>query len=393
MSTPLQLYDFVDSDDIEALNRTTAQALGLPGIAYASPEFFELERRELFPKTWVAAAMAHQLPDPGDVLPVNVAGWPLVFVRGRDGMMRCFHNICRHRAAAVVLDAEKDAHSLRCPWHGWNYGLDGELRGTPEFGGEGVHDVEGFDRGASGLAPIRVEQWFDFLFVNIDGQAPALQTHLQPFLQRFRQFEFDRFHYAGTWEHVYEANWKIAVEGAIEDYHLCWLHPQVTEGAKRSDRCQVEHAQACYYCVSGEWQKYESGRVVAKGPQLPRLDNVEGSDGRSYFFLNLFPTGVMGFGTDYAYAGTWLPDGVARTKLTFHYYHVDHGATDEALGHARQVFRDLIEGVFRQDDDAVRTVHDRARLRDEIGMRTRFSPFWETAVHQFQKDVVMTLQR
>ena len=214
----MRVVDLLGQEAIDALYRPTAEAWGLPGRAYHSAEFLELERETLFSRSWTAAAMASQIPGPGDVLPVDVAGWPLVFARDREGMVRCFHNICRHRGAAVVPAVASDQHALRCPWHAWTYALDGSLSGTPEFGGVGCHETEGFDRASSGLIPVRVAQWFDFLFVNLDGSAPPLDEFLAPLRERFGSLEFSRLKPADDWTSSYPGNWKIAVEGAIEDY-------------------------------------------------------------------------------------------------------------------------------------------------------------------------------
>ena len=391
-----ELENIIGQDAIDSLDQPIESALGLPGSVYWSPEVYRLERERLFPRAWIAAAMGSEIPNPGDVFPVEVVGWPLVFVRDRAGKLRCFHNICRHRGAAVVPESAGSCQVLRCPWHGWTYELDGSLKGTPEFAGPGDHVVEGFAWSHSGLEPVRMAQWSDFLFVNLDGDAPSLEDSLSPLTRRFDTFDFDRFRHVGSWDIVYEGNWKVAVEGALENYHLPRLHAQVHQG-KRPEVNRTEMASRCFYCVVSEWEHHVSGRRrvadegVAALPSLPALKGMSDPDARSNFFLNIFPTGVMGFTTDHLYAGIWLPDGPARTRLRFHYYFVDDAAHDPDLRVSRQHVINSMQEVFRQDGPVVKAVQDRVARRDELGIRTRFSPYWETAVLQFQRDVVAAL--
>ena len=103
----------------------------------------------------------------------TVAGEPLVAVRGSDGVLRAFYNVCRHHAAAVVPEPCGQASILHCPYHGWNYGLDGALKGMPEFDG-----VKNFERKDNGLVPVKVETWEKFVFVNLDAEAKPLEDYL-----------------------------------------------------------------------------------------------------------------------------------------------------------------------------------------------------------------------
>ena len=114
----VDISEFLSPQELEELNRPSSSALGLPGRVYSDPDFLELERRTLFRHGWVAVAVASEIPEPGDVLPVDVAGSPLALARDRDGNINCFHNVCRHRGAAVVTEPASKRAVLRCPWHG-----------------------------------------------------------------------------------------------------------------------------------------------------------------------------------------------------------------------------------------------------------------------------------
>ena len=114
----------------------------------------DLEANTVFSNTWQLVGRAEQVEKPGQFVTATIAAEPIVVVRGNDGVLRAFFNVCRHHAAAVVTEPCGMASILHCPYHGWNYGLDGSLKGMPEFDG-----VKDFDRAKNGLVPARVEAW------------------------------------------------------------------------------------------------------------------------------------------------------------------------------------------------------------------------------------------
>ena len=130
-----------------------AEASTIPAPWYVDPRIFELEKRTVFSNSWQLIGRVDQVEKPGDFITFRVADEPIVAVRGSDGVLRGFYNVCRHHAAAVVTESCGHAQILHCPYHGWNYGLDGSLKGMPEFEG-----VKNFDRSANGLVPVRVER-------------------------------------------------------------------------------------------------------------------------------------------------------------------------------------------------------------------------------------------
>ena len=147
MSAPVaNLADFVSAADVERLQGPIDQAVGLPGRAYGEA-FYRLEQRSLFPRGWCVVGVGAQVPEPGDVMPIDLAGWPLLAIRSNAGEVRCFHNICRHRANKLVHEPGTGHKRLSCSWHGWTYDLEGRLVSTPDLGGGGVQEAPGFCRG------------------------------------------------------------------------------------------------------------------------------------------------------------------------------------------------------------------------------------------------------
>src|SRR5260370_5353 len=151
----------------EAAPLTEASTIPAPWDADA--RIAELERQTVFSRTWQVMGRVDQVEKPGQFVSASVAGEPLVAVRGNDGVLRAFYNVCRHHAAAVVTEPCGQASILHCPYHGWNYGLDGTLKGMPEVDGG-----KNFERKGHGLISGRVETWEKFVFVNLPNHAAPL---------------------------------------------------------------------------------------------------------------------------------------------------------------------------------------------------------------------------
>src|ERR1700686_3250433 len=197
-----------------------ARASTIPAEWYTDPRIADLERLSVFSKTWQLVARADQLQAAGQFVATTVANEPVVAVRGNDGVLRAFYNVCRHHAAAVVNQPCGQAALLHCPYHGWNYGLDGSLKGMPEFEG-----VENFDRAKNGLVPIRVEPWECFVFVNLDNQAAPLIDFLGGLVQRVAPLGISKLHYFDRRTYDIHCNWKVFVDNYLDGgYHVPHLH-------------------------------------------------------------------------------------------------------------------------------------------------------------------------
>src|SRR6266568_5366199 len=155
------LTDIINSYDP---NAPLAEASTIPASWYTDERLFELEKQTIFSRSWQFAARIDQLNNSGDYVTGEVAGEPIVVVRGGDNSLRAFFNVCRHHAAAVMTERQGHANQMRCPYHGWTYSLEGELKGTPDFSG-----VCDFDRANNGLVPIEIGTWEKGAFVKFEG--------------------------------------------------------------------------------------------------------------------------------------------------------------------------------------------------------------------------------
>ncbi len=385
MIDPMDISPSMIASAREALSRPLGEAEGLPGRFYGDA-FYRVEQERLFPRSWCAVTVGARIPEPGDMLPVELGGWPILIVRGKSGDIRAFHNVCRHRAIRLVSQPTC-APRIRCPWHSWTYGLDGKLLATPDLGGGGVSAAPGFDKGALGLKPIAVGRWLDYVFVNIDGNAPPFDEYIAPAVALFAEYDLDRLMPAIPIRERYRGNWKLATEGGIEDYHLTFGHPQIEAHLFRNVTPCVAPgtlAGGATDVTGGDGDE----PVVAWTARLPGLKTRAGAPLPRLYALNLFPTGTMLVAPDHVMLGVLLPDGACETKVDLQLYFEGDSATDPALEAARQGNLAMWLEVLPQDMPFVEAAQATIATRDAAGLGTRFSPYWEEGVRSFQAMVL-----
>ncbi len=196
------------------------EASTIPGPWYTDPRIAQLEAQTVFSNSWQLVGRTDQVEKPGQFVTANIAGEPIVVVRGNDGILRGFYNVCRHHAAAVVMEECGQASILHCPYHGWNYGLDGALKGMPEFEG-----VKNFERQQNGLVPVKAEVWENLVFVNLGLKAETLQNFLGGLVKRVAPLGVSKLHYFDRRVYDIHCNWKVFVDNYLDGgYHVPHLH-------------------------------------------------------------------------------------------------------------------------------------------------------------------------
>jgi choline monooxygenase len=238
----------------------------IPWSWYSDPAVLLLERERVFRHTWQYAGRADQVTEPGTFFTSDAGGVPVVVVRDREGVLRAFLNVCRHRGS-LVCEGEGHRETLQCPYHAWTYGLDGKLSSAPRADRE-----RGFDRDALGLERLPVDSWGPFVFVNPDSDAAPLAETLGelPELVAGAGLDVDalRFHHRSHSE--YEANWKVCAENFLECYHCQVAHPSFSKVVDVSkDAYRLEESRwfsSQYGPVKDGWQgAFDPTGEVARG--------------------------------------------------------------------------------------------------------------------------------
>src|SRR5438270_8734889 len=192
----------------------------IPSSWYFDRELYEAECRTVF-AGWQAVGRVDQIAAPGSYLTATVAGEPILVVRDEAGVLRAFHNVCRHRAVPILTEPCGTATKLRCRYHGWTYDLAGRLRGAPEF--EGVAD---FAREENGLVPLIVETWGPTVWVHVESPALPLADFFDPLPRRTQGLGVESLRWVARKEYDLACNWKVYVDNYLDGgYHVHTVHP------------------------------------------------------------------------------------------------------------------------------------------------------------------------
>jgi phenylpropionate dioxygenase-like ring-hydroxylating dioxygenase large terminal subunit len=206
---------------------------------YTDPEVFKNEQNGLLSKTWQFSGHASQATEAGDYFAFEIAGESLFCIRGRDGVLRSFYNVCQYRAHQLV-QGNGTTRVVVCPYHAWTYELTGELRAGPN-----IKSVPGFDRTKVCLTEVRTEDFNGFIFVNLDDDAgsmddwyPGVRAELAEYVPNIATLA------PLEWVTVDEAcNWKVSVENYSECYHCALNHPTFASGVVRPETYDIQRAE------------------------------------------------------------------------------------------------------------------------------------------------------
>lgn len=198
-------------------------ATPLSGVMYTSPEVADLERERIFTHEWIGVGREDELTQPGDYLTLDIADYPIVVVRDKEGLLRALSNVCRHRGT-VIKEGKGKAGVLTCPYHGWTYNLDGSLRAAPYMA-----DATSFDLDQICLPEYPVESWHGFVFVNLDAEAEPLGPGLKALDQYFDMNKANDLRTVFRDHSEIACNWKIFMENFCESYHIFHVHKHTFE--------------------------------------------------------------------------------------------------------------------------------------------------------------------
>jgi choline monooxygenase len=279
----------------------------IPSSWYTDPRIAQLELQNVFSRAWQAVGRTAQVEKPGQYVTASVAGEPVVAVRGSDGKLRAFYNVCRHHAMTVMNEPCGHAQHMRCPYHGWTYNLEGELRGMTEF--EGVCN---FDRAQNGLVPIRVETWENFVFVNLDPHPAALEEFLGALVGLAKPLGFGGLHFVERRSYTLNCNWKVYVDNFLDGgYHVPHMHKGLNSVLDYTNYT-IENVDRC--CVQS------SPVAVDKSSEASAAATRKGD--RAYYFWQ-YPNFMLNWYEGYLDTNLVLPLGVDRCEVIFDFYFGD----------------------------------------------------------------------
>ena len=320
--------EIIDSYDRDA---PLERASTIPAAWYIDPRVLDLERRTAFARSWQLAGRVDQVQRPGQYFSCELAaGEPAVVLRGDDSVLRGFFNVCRHHAAAVVSDPEGSATVLRCPYHGWTYSLDGQLKGTPDFGG-----VCDFDRSANGLVPIACAAWEKWVFVRLAGDGPSLDWFVGSELaRRVQQLGLERLHWMERRRYTLDCNWKVFVDNYLDGgYHVPHLHKGLDSVLDYT----------AYTIENGTRFSLQSSPMVSDGAD-PRTAAVR--RGPRAFYYWIYPNLMINCYGNAMDTNLVIPRSVDRTEVIFDFF-FDDVSEQARAGHRASI--DVSEQIQLED--------------------------------------------
>jgi glycine betaine catabolism A len=297
----------------------------LPAPFYLSDQTFALEKEHLFAASWMCVAREEQLPQPGDSLVLNVVGESILLVRNRQGALRGFYNVCRHRGSELCMPTEYGAKChgippsggitsrgvIRCPYHSWVYDLDGALVAAPHI------EAEGLCKQDFSLYPVGVDTWGGFIFVHLTPQnASTLAEQLGAAVERAQRYPLAALRIGHTIQYLIEANWKVLAENYNECYHCAGVHPEL---------CDVVPAFRQHGGASLDWDRgiphrdgavtYTHSGTTTRRP-FPGLNEDERVRHKGEL---IYPNFFLSLSCDHATAFLLAPKGPGRTEITCHF--------------------------------------------------------------------------
>jgi phenylpropionate dioxygenase-like ring-hydroxylating dioxygenase large terminal subunit len=268
---------------------------------YTDPGIYERELEKLVYPNWILAGHVSQWHEPGDFRVLNVDKESAIIVRGNDGKLKGFANVCRHRGSLVCLETEGHVDKFQCPYHGWMYDIDGNLTAARDMD-------DGFDKSTHGLKSVSVGEVYGLVLVCFDDNPPSLESAIRDLEETMLMFDFENLKVIAQKSYPIPANWKLSIENYQECYHCATAHPEyalmhtMMLGAgkrERVSRHMHENMKACGIkdieidridCAArpgeigyGYWRtamfsKYKTGSKGGQ-PVAPLLGSIKGYDG------------------------------------------------------------------------------------------------------------------
>jgi choline monooxygenase len=342
---------------------------------YTDAAILEIEKARIFRRTWqLVGTLSHAcgevngvkrtIADPESFFTADVGGEPIVVVRDKQGTLRAFSNVCRHRAGPIA-SGSGCRNILRCGYHGWTYTLDGRLIGTPD-----VEGVEFFDRSTMGMVPVRLETWEQFIFVNFDQNAEPLAAYLGEIPGQAKGFQFDGLELAERRDYVIDCNWKVYVDNYLEGYHIPIAHPglmrEIDYSQYRTDTFRYHSQQ---FAPIRAMKAEEAGeRFYAPGTGLQQA---------LYFWL--FPNLMLNIYPDNISTNLIVPLSQDKTLTIFEWFF--HDASSAKVQERVKKAVAFSDEVQQEDVGLCESVQ--RGLRSSTYDRGRYSVKRENGVHHF----------
>ena len=345
----------VSVDDRDTAPQPLERASALPAYFYAGDESFERDRRAIFAHGWQLFARADQLARSGNHVVGDIAGVPLLLVRGDDGALRALHNVCRHRAGPLATCDGRGAKRLRCHYHGWSYALDGRLLSATEM--DGACD---FDIASIRLPEAHVADWRGLVFAALDPLVPFAEV-MAEVDARLGERPLDAYAFHRHYDYDIACDWKAYIDNYLEGYHVPHIHPELNRMLDYRD----------YVVETARWHSLQHSPLAS--------DAALYGDGEALYWF-VWPNTLLNVLPDRMQTNRVIPLAPGRCRVTFDYFY-PQGVPDLDSRHASDhAFSNLVQ---RQDIDMCEIVQ--RGLESGSYHAGRLNPKRENGVHHFHE--------
>lgn len=337
-----------------ATHHPSALLTTLPGHYYTSEAVFAAEQSDIFEASWVCAARAGDLLQPGQFKKIQIGRESVLVVRGRDGMLRAFLNVCRHRGAQLCTESEGQVRrTLRCPYHAWTYALDGKLVAAPNLAALTDDDGVAIDRYRYGLVPVALTEWLGYAWVCLADVPPSFEDTVvgEVTLRLGDAGAIDRYGVDGLQlgrRIVYDvaANWKLIVENFMECYHCAAIHPELVDVLPEFARGMAAQS---YIGHGAEFGSEVTGFTVDGSAGFGMLPGLMPEQDRRYFAITVRPSVFVNLVPDHIIFHRMYPLAVDRTVVECDWLYAPDIL---AAGHDLSRSVELFHRVNQQDFEA-----------------------------------------
>ena len=330
---------------------------GLPAWAYFNEEMLEMEKDILFRSHWQLVCHVNDLPETGDFVTLDCVGERALVIRGQDGEVRGFHNLCRHRGSRVVATEQGNCrNSIVCPFHGWVYNLDGTLRGAAQ-----PDKLPPLDPVAFGLKAIETDIWRGFVFVRFrPGPQPSMNEVLKRFDAELAQYDLDGLLPGGEgfYAETAEVNWKCVRDVDNEGYHVPMAHPGLDDlfGNTYYDEEFQSGASRSYASFRKGRNRLWSVRAYTSILHPP--EGLDEDHARAWLYIGLFPNCVLGIYPDCVKFYQEFPVAYGKTMQRGTTYKLAN--EDRRMRAARYLSSRIDALTSEEDEELVRWVWEAA---------------------------------
>ena len=334
----------------ELAGRPLAEATSMPREMYLSDDILALEKETIFEREWLCAGRTDDVPNPGDYRAFRIGDQPIMMIRGKDGEIRAFANVCRHRMMQLV-EGSGNANRIVCPYHAWTYGTDGQLIGAPY-----MDKTACFNKKEHSLAAIRCEIWFGWVYVTLNEQAAPVSeslTHLAGVVERYRMEDYIGIVSEDT---EWTTNWKLLCENFMEGYHLPVAHRATVGGFFPVEDTRFDRNGPF---ESFTYQTFSKTMDAPVGTAHAKNKHLKGKWRTTSVLPTIFPSHMITLAPDHFWYLSIQPNGVDRVSIRFGWalapevYH-NHPNLNEFIEDTKNFLeavqeedRVVVEGIFR----------------------------------------------